>query len=151
MGKKNKKERHSFGSFYYRFPNGESAADVYERVSTFLDSLWRSFRSQEADNYVLITHGIAIRVFLTRYFKYTVDQFHTLKNPTNCESFVLTKNNCYFQFSGRHEILLGTSLNEFLEEVKCVTHVRFQQKLPLLCEEDILERHIRLSSNDHLN
>eukprot|EP00560_Eucampia_antarctica_P000858 CAMPEP_0197834252 /NCGR_PEP_ID=MMETSP1437-20131217/21776_1 /TAXON_ID=49252 ORGANISM="Eucampia antarctica, Strain CCMP1452" /NCGR_SAMPLE_ID=MMETSP1437 /ASSEMBLY_ACC=CAM_ASM_001096 /LENGTH=163 /DNA_ID=CAMNT_0043438801 /DNA_START=720 /DNA_END=1208 /DNA_ORIENTATION=+ len=35
-----KKERHKFGAFYYRFPHGESASDVYDRVSTFLDSLW---------------------------------------------------------------------------------------------------------------
>jgi broad specificity phosphatase PhoE len=50
---KAKKERHKFGVFYYRFPNGESASDVYDRVSTFLDSLWRSFDANRSQNYVL--------------------------------------------------------------------------------------------------
>jgi broad specificity phosphatase PhoE len=50
---KAKVERHKFGAFYYRFPNGESASDVYDRASTFLDSLWRSFDANRSQNYVL--------------------------------------------------------------------------------------------------
>jgi broad specificity phosphatase PhoE len=77
-----KKERDAFGIFYYRFPHGESATDVYDRVSTFLDSLWRSFHTARcSQNTILVTHGIAIRVFLARYFRYSVDQFQELKNP----------------------------------------------------------------------
>ena len=35
-------ERRQFGSFYYRFPlGGESGADVYDRVSNFMESLYR--------------------------------------------------------------------------------------------------------------
>jgi len=75
---KAKKERHQFGAFYYRFPNGESASDVFDRVSTFLDSLWRSFSSNRSQNYVLVTHGISIRVLLARYFRYSVDQFNMM-------------------------------------------------------------------------
>ncbi|GJP38143.1 hypothetical protein CLOM_g22581 [Closterium sp. NIES-68] len=33
--------RQRFGRFFYRFPEGESSADVYDRVTGFLDSLWR--------------------------------------------------------------------------------------------------------------
>ncbi len=76
--KKAKAERHKFGIFYYRFPNGESASDVFDRISTFFDSLWRSFCSNPSKNYVLVTHGISIRVLLARYFRYTVDQFNVL-------------------------------------------------------------------------
>ncbi|WCJ43228.1 Phosphoglycerate mutase family protein [Euphorbia peplus] len=36
-----KETRERFGRFFYRFPEGESAADVYDRVSSFLESLWR--------------------------------------------------------------------------------------------------------------
>ena len=43
--KQMKEERHGFGSFYYRFAHGESASDVFDRVTTFLDSLYRSFES----------------------------------------------------------------------------------------------------------
>lgn len=83
--KRAKHERHRFGVFYYRFPHGESASDVFDRVSTFLDSLWRSFEMNRSRNYVLVTHGISIRVLLARYFRYTIDQFNILANPTNCE------------------------------------------------------------------
>ena len=76
--RKAKSERHKFGVFYYRFPNGEAASDVYERVSTFLDSLWRSFDVKRSNNYVLVTHGISIRVLLARYFRYSIDQFNML-------------------------------------------------------------------------
>lgn len=87
--KKAKGERYKFGTFYYRFPHGESASDVFDRVSTFLDSLWRSFESGRAQNYVLVTHGISIRVFLARYFRYSIDQFNLLANPQNCEMVIL--------------------------------------------------------------
>jgi hypothetical protein len=28
-----KAQRHLYGRFFYRFPNGESAADVYDRIT----------------------------------------------------------------------------------------------------------------------
>lgn len=87
--KRAKEERQRFGAFYYRFPNGESASDVFDRVSTFLDSLWRSFEMNKSQNYVLVTHGIVLRVLLTRYFRYTIDQFNILANPRNCETVIL--------------------------------------------------------------
>lgn len=84
-----KRDRHSFGAFYYRFANGESAADVFDRISTFLDSLWRSFDANKSQYFVIVTHGIAVRVLLSRYFRYTIDQFHLLSNPRNCEMIEL--------------------------------------------------------------
>eukprot|EP00544_Gedaniella_sp_CCMP2646_P008118 CAMPEP_0202491156 /NCGR_PEP_ID=MMETSP1361-20130828/8308_1 /ASSEMBLY_ACC=CAM_ASM_000849 /TAXON_ID=210615 /ORGANISM="Staurosira complex sp., Strain CCMP2646" /LENGTH=496 /DNA_ID=CAMNT_0049121159 /DNA_START=88 /DNA_END=1578 /DNA_ORIENTATION=+ len=87
--KKFKSERNRFGSFFYRFPHGESASDVFDRVSTFLDSLWRSFYLNRSRNYVLVTHGISIRVLLARYFRYTIEQFQMLANPKNCEMVIL--------------------------------------------------------------
>lgn len=101
-----KKERDAFGIFYYRFPHGESATDVYDRVSTFLDSLWRSFHTARcSQNTILVTHGIAIRVFLARYFRYSVDQFHELKNPKNCEMFLLEHDGSgVLHLKGRYEL-----------------------------------------------
>ena len=87
--KQYKRDRHRYGAFYYRFPHGESASDVYDRVSTFLDSLWRSFEAQKADNYVIVTHGASIRVLLTRYFRYSVDEYNRLSNPCNGEMVLL--------------------------------------------------------------
>jgi len=84
-----KRERERFGVFYYRFQNGESGTDVFDRISTFLDSLWRAFDTCRYQNCVLVTHGISIRVLLARYFRYSVDQFHELANPKNCEMVML--------------------------------------------------------------
>uniref|UniRef100_A0A7S2YRS4 Uncharacterized protein n=1 Tax=Entomoneis paludosa TaxID=265537 RepID=A0A7S2YRS4_9STRA len=103
--KQYKKERNTFGAFYYRFAHGESAADVFDRISTFLDSLWRSFDVHPARNFVLITHGISIRVLLARYFRYTIDQFHLLSNPRNCEMIVMKHDgNGRLEMAGRHEL-----------------------------------------------
>lgn len=36
-----KTDRARFGRFWYRFDGGESGADVYDRVTAFLESLYR--------------------------------------------------------------------------------------------------------------
>jgi len=108
--RKAKQERHRFGVFYYRFPYGESASDVFDRVSTFLDSLWRSFEMSKSQNYVLVTHGISIRVLLARYFRYTIDQFNILANPRNCEMIILGHNGeGRLELQGRCALELGPS------------------------------------------
>ncbi|KAK8483874.1 hypothetical protein V6N13_141123 [Hibiscus sabdariffa] len=91
-----KETREKFGRFFYRFPEGESAADVFDRVSSFLESLWRDIDlnrlnndpSQEL-NLIIISHGLASRVFLMKWFKWTVEQFEQLYNPGNCEIRVM--------------------------------------------------------------
>ncbi|KGN66109.1 phosphoglycerate mutase-like protein AT74 [Cucumis sativus] len=91
-----KETRERFGRFFYRFPEGESAADVYDRVSSFLESLWRDIDmnrlrhnpSQDL-NLIIISHGLTSRVFLMKWFKWTVEQFEYLNNPENCECRVM--------------------------------------------------------------
>ena len=84
------REREAYGTFYYRIPDGESAADVYDRVSDFFHTLFRDF---EKDNYppnaVMVTHGMAIRMFLMRWFHYTVEEFETYANPPNCAIVIM--------------------------------------------------------------
>lgn len=93
-----KAQRRRFGSFFYRFPSGESPADVYDRVSSFLESLYRMFEKTSEENYVLVTHGVAIRVILTRYFKYRISEFEQLENFHNGELVVLEFNECQGKF-----------------------------------------------------
>uniref|UniRef100_M4BWY9 Uncharacterized protein n=1 Tax=Hyaloperonospora arabidopsidis (strain Emoy2) TaxID=559515 RepID=M4BWY9_HYAAE len=93
-----KAQRRRFGSFFYRFPSGESPADVYDRVSSFLESLYRLFEKSSEENYVLVTHGVAIRVILTRYFKYRISEFELLENFHNGELVVLEFNECQGKF-----------------------------------------------------
>ncbi|CAN5254194.1 histidine phosphatase family protein [soil metagenome] len=79
------KERDQYGTFYFRIPDGESAADVFDRVSDFFNTLFRDFKKEPfAENAVMITHGMTIRLFLMRWFHYTVAEFEQLANPQNC-------------------------------------------------------------------
>ncbi|KAI8028578.1 Phosphoglycerate mutase-like protein AT74 [Camellia lanceoleosa] len=91
-----KETRERFGRFFYRFPEGESAADVYDRVSSFLESLWRDIDMNRLHhdpsdelNLIIISHGLASRVFLMKWFKWTVEQFEYLNNFGNCEFRVM--------------------------------------------------------------
>ena len=93
-----KAQRRRFGSFFYRFPSGESPADVYDRVSSFLESLYRMFGKRSEENYVLVTHGVAIRVILMRYFKYRIRDFELLANFRNGEFVVLEWTECQGRF-----------------------------------------------------
>lgn len=86
------KERDSFGTFYYRLPDGESCADVYDRVSGFFDTLYRDFEKKDfPGNVIIVTHGMTIRVFLMRWFHWTVEEFEQVSNPANCEYFIMEK------------------------------------------------------------
>lgn len=84
--------RDEYGVFYYRIPDGESAADVYDRVSDFYGTLHRDFEKEEfPENCVVVTHGMTIRLFLMKWFHWTVEEFHNLKNPENCAVVLLEK------------------------------------------------------------
>lgn len=94
------KERDDYGQFYYRFPGGESCADVYDRLSNFLDTLFRDFEKPNyPDNTVLVMHGMAMRVFLMRWFRLPVEEFEVLRNPRNCQIIQM-----YKQESGKYEL-----------------------------------------------
>ena len=85
------KERRRFGVFYYRFADGESGADVYDRVSSFMETLCRdSFRSKPT-NYVLVSHGITVRMFLARFYHWPVDVVNKLHNFYNGQMVVLER------------------------------------------------------------
>ncbi|KAL3917653.1 MAG: hypothetical protein SGARI_007656, partial [Bacillariaceae sp.] len=144
--KRAKEERWRFGAFYYRFPYGESASDVFDRVSTFLDSLWRSFEMNKSQNYVLVTHGIVLRVLLARYFRYTIDQFNTLANPKNCETVVLGH-------SGNGKLdLEGRCALDIEEDPQTkeshVTGYKFHRRLRILPKSAIRKVKIRISPDD---
>lgn len=82
--------RDDYGSFFYRFDSGESCADVFDRVSSFFDTLHRDFRKDDyPENCVIVTHGMLIRVFLMRWFHLTVEEFEALRNPPNASITIL--------------------------------------------------------------
>jgi broad specificity phosphatase PhoE len=81
-----RKARDSYGHFYYRFTQGESGADVYDRVGAFLETLHRDFAEWDfPPNTLLVTHGMMMRLFCMRWFHWTVEEFEALCNPGNGE------------------------------------------------------------------
>jgi broad specificity phosphatase PhoE len=93
-------QRSIVGRFFYRFNGGESAADVYDRVTAFLETLHRSFcnTSHRHDNIVLVSHGLTLRLFLMRYFKWPVAVFERTHNFSNAEICVLE---CFYKQDGK--------------------------------------------------
>jgi len=86
------RERDQFGAFHYRIPgSGESGADVYDRMSGFLETLFRDFQSDNMPEYTIIsTHGFTLRIFLMRWFHWTVETFEKLANPKNGEVVIMS-------------------------------------------------------------
>lgn len=71
-------------NFYYRPQNGESFADLYQRVITFFNML--KVTHDDDEKIVVVTHGEWIKMALMYYFNHTVDYIeknHT--NVKNCE------------------------------------------------------------------
>ncbi len=93
-----KDEKKKFGKFYYRIPNGESGMDVYNRVSSYIGTLFREFeRHDNTDQEVpggpilIITHGLTLRLFLMRWFQVSVTEFEDTYNPDNGDVVVMTR------------------------------------------------------------
>jgi broad specificity phosphatase PhoE len=85
-----KQYRDAYGHFFYRFAQGESGADVYDRAGAFLESLWRSFeRPDHPPNVLIVTHGLTMRLFCMRWLHWTVAEFESLSNPGNAETRML--------------------------------------------------------------
>ncbi|KAK3626635.1 hypothetical protein LTR56_019701 [Elasticomyces elasticus] len=86
------RERADYGHFFYRIPNGESAADAYDRVSGFNESLWRQFGDEDFPSVaVLVTHGLMTRVFLMKWYHWSVEYFEDLRNINHCEFIVMKR------------------------------------------------------------
>lgn len=105
-------ERADYGHFFYRIPNGESAADAYDRVSGFNESLWRQFGEDDCASVCVlgmpfiycpssrkrkkkltgkVTHGLMSRVFLMKWYHFSVEYFEDLRNVNHCEFLIMRK------------------------------------------------------------
>ena len=97
-------ERQAFGRFFFRFPNGEAGTDVFDRTASFINYLMRTFgargyhlnvapqrtrrgKPKPVANYVLVTHGLLMRVFCMCYLRWTVTEFEQVRRhavPVAC-------------------------------------------------------------------
>ncbi|XP_068650878.1 phosphoglycerate mutase-like protein AT74H [Aristolochia californica] len=105
-----------YGRFFYRFPNGESAADVYDRITGFRETLRADIdigrfqppgRRTKDMNLIIVSHGLTLRVFLMRWYKWTVEQFESLHNMSNGGMIVMETGS-----GGRYSLLVHHSAEE---------------------------------------
>ena len=84
------KEREDYGKFFYRLDGGESVCDCYDRVSSFIGTLYRHFNKHDyPENCLIFTHGMLARVFVQRWFHIEIEEFETWKNPKNGEFYIM--------------------------------------------------------------
>ncbi len=85
--------RDKYGHFYYRFRDGgESCADVFDRVSDFMNTMFRDFnKSDFPRNVVVVTHGMTMRLFIMRWFHCSVEEFESWANIKNCHYLLLER------------------------------------------------------------
>lgn len=91
--KSNRETRFKYGRFFYRFPGGESCADVYDRLSSFFETLHRYFQRDDCpENIIIIFHSTAIKCFLFRWYHWNVRFFEIMPSyPPNGHIIVMEK------------------------------------------------------------
>ena len=87
---KERAERKRHSPFFYRIKNGESGADVFDRVSSFLDTLHRDLaRHPGTDAVIISSHGMTLLIFLMRFFHWTYEEHAEAQTFGNCGYVVL--------------------------------------------------------------
>ena len=90
-----REQQKKVGRFWYRFPTGESGADVYGRVkSWWYESVLQvntRVGYEPVDAIVVVTHGLTMRFVLMQLFSWSPTTFHSVWNADNCEMYVLRK------------------------------------------------------------
>lgn len=93
--------RKEYGKFFFRLQDGESGADVFDRISTFFETLHRDFNKPDYPrNTLIVTHGVTLLIFLMRWFHWPIDEYESYKNPLNGQFVVME-----LQPDGHYEIL----------------------------------------------
>lgn len=82
--------RDTHGRFYYRMNGGESPADCFDRISTFLETLIRQVKRKGASKVLIVSHGTTIRTFVMRFMHLTVEDYENMRNPKNCDIITIT-------------------------------------------------------------
>lgn len=145
----NKAQRTDFGRFFYRFPDGgESGFDVYNRVSGFIGTMQRDSYDvleswvssaensknhptnhvesdsslEEGMTICIVTHGLAMRLFLMRWFQYSVHEFERSYNPKNGRVVILepAASSGAFELSEVDRIAMGFPLYREQERFRLV-------------------------------
>ena len=76
--------RSNSGKFYARPPDGESRADVSQRVRLFLQTVMHEARHGH-DNVLIVGHGVTNRAFEMNFLQHPVAWFEGSDNPGNAD------------------------------------------------------------------
>jgi broad specificity phosphatase PhoE len=75
------------GRFYFRYPCGESRADVVQRLAIFMAKLHRSAYR----HHVIFLHGVTQRAFRMAWFNRSVEWFEDEPNPGNATVLLIAR------------------------------------------------------------
>jgi len=69
--------------FHLRMPGGEGRADVFLRVTVWMDELWRAFRDERTQigSVVVVTHGVALLMIRGRWMHWNLTRLQTARRP----------------------------------------------------------------------
>lgn len=77
----------SLGRFYFRYPNGESRADVVTRATLFIAKVHRS----RFHHHLVFLHGVTQRALRMAWFNRPIEWFESEKNPANASVVVIRR------------------------------------------------------------
>lgn len=77
----------NLGRFYFRYPGGESRADVTQRISIFIGKIHRS----RYPHHVVFLHGVTQRAFRMAWLNLSVDWFEEEANPPNASVLIIQR------------------------------------------------------------
>lgn len=88
----------TLGIFYFRYPNGESRADVVERMSIFIGKIHRSrYRT-----HLIFLHGVTQRAFRMAWMNRSVEWFEAERNPDNASVLLIERDPATTRWTDRY-------------------------------------------------
>jgi broad specificity phosphatase PhoE len=95
---KRRRAQESLGIFYFRYPNGESRADVVERMSIFIGKIHRSrYRT-----HIVFLHGVTQRAFRMAWMNRSVEWFEAEQNPVNASVLLIERDPATTRWTDRY-------------------------------------------------
>ena len=95
-----KKEFKAAGQFYFRFPNGESLADVYLRATLFMQTKMERLKKQgRYENVVVVSHAAFIHMLLSHLMDWPVDSLMEFKPVENASVIKINEVDGEYQYN----------------------------------------------------
>jgi broad specificity phosphatase PhoE len=79
-------QRHKYFATRY---GGESPAHMENRVRFGIDAIYRDFYENEIDYFIIVCHGLTMRVLIKTIMDYSVSWYEDEPNPGNCSVRIL--------------------------------------------------------------